>query len=124
MGTTHDKFREATGRWITAPSGLEYRIHGALLAEYVVWQGIVPSLIPVAEGGIPNANERDEALRKAMALIACCLDAMRWQGEMYDRVLPPEEIPAGDIVVLLQAINEISGIRGPEAEVAGRVLPE
>ena len=123
MNSVHEKFREATGRWITAPSGLEYRIHGALLAEYVVWQGIVPSLIPVAEGGIPNANERDEALRKAMALIVCCLDAMRWQGEMYDRVLPPEEIPAGDIVVLIQAINEISGVRGPEAEVAGRVLP-
>ncbi len=119
----HEEFREATGRWVTGQSGIEYRVHGALLTEYIVWEGAIPSLLPLTNGDDPKIDEK-AAVRRGLDMIRCCCDAMRFRGKRFGKLIPPERIPIGDIAQVVMAINEASGIKGPEAEVAGRVLPE
>lgn len=120
MATLLEKYREATGRWVLAPSGIEYRIRGIAAIEY----GALLKAMPALVGSSSNGDKPDdsEVQSRLMAIVSCGVTAMRWNGEESLEVPSSDEFPVKDVVFIVQQINEASGIAGAEAQEAGRSL--
>lgn len=125
MNTLLEKYRKATSVWVTAPSGIEYRIRGIAAIEYGALLKAMPALVGLSNGnGSAPENRPDdkEINARLMAIVSCGVTMMRWDGEETSEIPSPEEFPAKDVAFVAQKINEASGISGAEAQEAGRSL--
>lgn len=129
MNSVLRKFHAATSRWITAPSGMEYRIRGIATVEYGALLKAMPSF------KVNDSNDQDKVLteeerevesrvnNEKLAVIAGLgIIAMRFQDEETEDIPPGTEIPTQDFAFIVEAINEQSGLKGPTADAVKEAL--
>ena len=117
-------FKEATGKWVTAPSGAEYRIHGITTMEWGAVTSVMPSLARFSGNGKEDARPNvslEERDNMTLAWLRIAVSAMRYKGEDYE-LPPPEKFNFSDVDFLLKAINEASGFAGETAETVKEAL--
>lgn len=125
MNSVIRKFQEATTKWITAPSGIEYRIRGIATVEYGALLKAMPSFkINKKNGDGPEVvlteaeqEAEDTSTNEKLAVIAGLgILGMRYQGEETTDIPPGTDIPSQDFAFIVDAINEQSGLKGPTAD--------
>lgn len=117
-----EKYRRATERDVTAPSGIIYRVRGLSSVEYGNALSGVPGLLASGE---KSATSLEDVLTMQRKVCGFGTISASFEGEMdHSASEQVGDWPASDLASVFLAIQQASGLSGVEADSARGALPE